>query len=292
MIRLLKKAIEDILSNKFLNALTVVTIALSILIVSAFGLLLMNVGDLINRWQTGVRIMVYLKDAWPADRQLQIKADLLHLEGVSNVRFISKKSGLTYLKQQMKTQSSIFSDLKENPLPDAFEVQLTPVLFQMSEIHQLAKRIEAMQEVSEVEYGQKWFGRFLNIFTLIRLGGYAMGGLFFMAAVFIVANTIRLVLYFKRDEIEIVRLIGATDRFIKGPFFIEGLLQGAMGAVLGLVALYVIFIMISSNVQGYISGSSLDIRFFPVDFIFGIIACSMVVGWIGCYLALRQFLKN
>ncbi len=91
MIRLLKKAIEDILSNKFLNALTVVTIALSILIVSAFGLLLMNVGDLINRWQTGVRIMVYLKDTWPADRQVQLEADLLHLEGVSNVRFISKK---------------------------------------------------------------------------------------------------------------------------------------------------------------------------------------------------------
>jgi len=292
MIRLFKRAIEDILLNKFLNAVTIITIAFSILIVSAFGLLLMNIGDLITRWQTGVRIMVYLKDTWPADRQIQIKADLLKLEGVSNVRFISKKSGLTYLKGQMKTQSSIFSDLKENPLPDAFEVQLSPVSFQMNELHLLARRIEAMQEVSEVEYGRKWFERLLNIFTLIRLGGYAMGGLFFMAAVFIVANTIRLVLYSKRDEIEVIRLIGATDRFIKGPLFIVGLLQGATGALLGLGALYMIFKMISSNVQGYISGGSLDIRFFPVDFIFGIIACSMVVGWLGCYLSLRQFLKN
>ncbi len=292
MIRHFEKAVEDIRSNKFLNVITVITIALSILIVSAFALLLMNVDDLIDRWQTGFRIMVYLKDDRPADHQLQIEEDLSRLHGISHVRFISKETGLAHLKQQLKNQVSIFSDLEANPLPDAFEVYLTPVLFQMNEIHRIAGQIQNMDGVLEVEYGQKWFERFLNIFGLIRLGGYAMGGLFFMAAVFIVANTIRLVLYSKRDEIEIVRLIGATDRFIKTPFFIEGLLQGATGATLGLTALYAIYTTISSNVHTYLSGSSLNIRFFPIEFIIGIVAGSMLVGWIGCYLSLRQFLKK
>lgn len=289
MMQHLEKAVEDIRANKFLTTVTVITIALSILIVSAYGLLLMNINDFIDRWQTGIRVMVYLKDQRSADR---LEEDIASLKGVSHVRFISKESGLAYLKQEMKTQSSIFSDLKTNPLPDAFEVHLSPVVFQMSEIHRLAGQIKNMEGVSEVEYGQKWFDRFLGIFSLIRLGGYAMGVLFFMAAVFIVANTIRLVLYTKRDEIEIVRLIGATDRFIQAPFFIEGLLQGATGAVLGLTALYVIFTMVSSNVQTVLSEGSMSLRFFPVEFIISIIAGSMVIGWIGCYLSLRQFLKK
>ncbi len=292
MIRQVEKALEDIRANKFLNVITVITIALSILIVSAFGLLLMNLDDHINRWQTGFRIMVYLKNGRAGGHQLRIEEDLSSLKGVSHIRFISKESGLTHIKEQLKTQMSIFSDLETNPLPDAFEVYLTPDFFEMSEIHRLAMQIEALDGVLEVEYGRKWFDRFLNIFSLVRLGGYALGGIFFMAAVFIVANTIRLVLYSKRDEIEIIRLIGATDRFIKAPFFIEGLLQGAFGATIGLIALYLMFTMISSNVHTYLPGSSLNIRFFPIEIIIGIVAGSMLVGWIGCYLSLRQFLKK
>jgi cell division transport system permease protein len=118
-----------------------------------------------------------------------------------------------------------------------------------------------------------------------------MGCIFFMATVFIVANTIRLVLYSRREEVEIMRLVGAADRFIKAPFYIEGLIQGALGGFIGLFVLFITFIYVSSRVEQGFSLNLLSIRFLSPGIIFLIILCSMFVGWLGCFLSLKQFFK-
>ncbi|MBU0698900.1 MAG: FtsX-like permease family protein, partial [Proteobacteria bacterium] len=139
--------------------------------------------------------------------------------------------------------------------------------------------------------GQRWLARFTNIFNLFRFTGLALGGLFFVAAVFIVANTIRLVLYTRREEVEIMRLVGAADGFIKAPFYIEGIIQGALGGAIGLGVLFVTFVVVSSNVEQGFSPDLFTIRFLPVKALGAMILCSMFVGWLGCYLSLKQFLK-
>jgi len=191
----------------------------------------------------------------------------------------------------MRRQSSLFENLKENPLPDAFEIRLIASSQNQEKVEMLATKLESLPQVDEVEYGQRWLGRFTNFFNLFRLTGYVMGGLFFMAALLIVANTIRLVLYSRREEIEIMRLVGATDRFIKAPFYIEGLIQGAFGGIIGLVALFITFMFISSSVKQGLSPALFTIRFLSPGTFCGIILGSTFVGWIGCYLSLKQFLK-
>jgi cell division transport system permease protein len=271
---------------------TIITIAIAILISSAFALFFVNANTIVHSWKKGIRIMVYLKPNSSEIKVNDIKKKIEGMKGVKKVRFISNKEALERLKNQMKRQSSLLDDLQENPLPDAFEVRLTEDFQNQDKVETLAARLESLSKVDEVEYGQVWLGRFTNILNLFRLTGYAMGGLFFVATVLIVANTIRLVLYSRREEVEIMRLVGATDRFIKTPFYIEGLIQGALGGIIGLAALFVLFVLISSNVDKSLTSSLFAIRFLSWEAFLGILICSMFIGWMGCFLSLKQFLKQ
>lgn len=292
MIIYFKRAIKDILDHRFLSVVTIATISISILIASAFMLFFMNASGIVNSWQEGIRIMVYLKPNTPETEVLDAKLKIQEMNGVQNVQFISNKEALERLKDQMKRQSSLLDNLKENPLPDAFEVRLTESFQNQNKVEMLAAQLESVSIVDEVEYGQVWLGRFTNILNLLRLTGYAMSVLFFLATVLIVANTIRLVLYSRREEVEIMRLVGASDGFIRAPFYMEGLIQGALGGIIGLAALFVLFMVISSNVEQGVTSGMFTIRFLSWQTFVGILVCSMFVGWTGCFISLKQFLKQ
>jgi cell division transport system permease protein len=291
MMLFFKRAIDDIFQNRFLNVVTIITISLAILIASAFILFFVNTSEIINSWQRGLRIMAYLKpDIHNADLT-NLEHTIKSLDGVHTLEFISKQEALDRLKARMKHQSSLFEDLSENPLPDSFEIRMTAPTGSWQKIEFLAAQIESLVLIEEVEYGRRWIGRFVRVISLFRLAGYAMGALFFMATVFIVANTIRLVIYSRREEVEIMRLVGATDHFIKMPFYIEGLIQGGLGAFIGLVVLFISFFFISANIGQGFSPGLFRLQFLSPATISGILLGSMLVGWLGCYISLKQFLK-
>ena len=291
MMLFFKRAIDDIFQNRFLNVVTIITISLAILIASAFILFFVNTSEIINSWQRGLRIMAYLKpDIHNADLT-NLEHTIQSLDGVHTLEFISKQEALDRLKAQLKHQSFLFEDLSENPLPDSFEIRMTASTGSWQKIESLAAQIESLALIEEVEYGRRWIGRFVRIISLFRLAGYAMGALFFIATVFIVANTIRLVIYSRREEVEIMRLVGATDSFIKMPFYIEGLIQGGLGAFIGLVMLFISFFFISANIEQGVSPGLFRPQFLSPTTICGILLGSMLVGWLGCYISLKQFLR-
>ena len=156
----------------------------------------------------------------------------------------------------------------------------------------LAIHIESSHLVADVEYGKNWLKRFTGLLTLFRLAGIMMCVVFFMASVFIVANTIRLLFYSKSEELKIMRLVGATDRFIKTPYYLEGLIQGAIGGVIGIVLLYLAFVLLSSSVDLSFTSYFFTLRFFPLSVSLIIIIGSMLAGWLGCYISLKQFLTE
>ena len=158
------------------------------------------------------------------------------------------------------------------------------------ELRPVAARIGELPQVESVEYGRQWVERFVGLFNLFRLAAYGMGGLFFMAAVFIVANTIRLVLYSRAEEVEILRLVGAPDRFINAPFYVQGLIQGALGAGIGLLALFALFSAVTSENAGSLLGGAFELRFLSPPLWLAVIAGSMGVGWLGCFISLNQWL--
>ena len=286
-----RRAIQDIRNNRFLNTVTIITISLSILIVSAFVLFFINASALMSSWREGVRIVVYLKnDVAPADIPA-MQSSLLAMYGVSSVEFISKETALEQLKMQMKRQSSILENLSINPLPDTFEIRMIAASQNWEKAEELSKKIELLPMVEEVEYGQRWLEKFSGVYSLFRLAGFTLGALFLVAAIFIVANTIRLLLYSRREEVEIMRLVGATDFFVKAPFYIESLIQGALGGAIGLGMLFLLYLAVSSNVSSGMSPDWMRIQFLSLQAVFFTFASSLLVGWLGCYLALKQYMK-
>ncbi len=287
----LKRAMADIRDNRILTAVTVVTISLAVLIVGSFSLVVVNAGDLVHAWKRGIRMMVYLAEPISLKQIDGLQTKIGTIAGVASCRFISKAEALNLLKAQLKGQSSLFADLTENPLPDAFEVRLHPQSSGAASLATVAKEVGSLAGVADVEYGQQWMGRFSDIFELVRLIGSGLGGLFFLAAVFFVANTIRLVLYSRREEIEIMRLVGATDRFITMPFYLQAIMQGGIGAVLGLGILFASYRWIMAGLPTGALVSFWTLRFLPPEIMAGILGCSMATGWMGCYVSLKQFCR-
>jgi cell division transport system permease protein len=287
-----KRAIDDIFKNRFLNLVTIITISLSILIASAFILFFVNTSEIINSWKKGLRIMAYLKPGINNEGLKDLKQAIQSLDDVDKLQFISKQEAMRRLKAQMKNQSSLFENLTQNPLPDSIEIRMAASAESWQKIDSLAVQIKALPQIEEVEYGQQWVGRFAHIISLFRLAGYAMGTLFFMATIFIVANTIRLVIYSRREEVDIMRLVGATDNFIKIPFYFEGIIQGALGAIIGLAMLYIAFVFISSNVEKGFFPGLFRFQFLSPSLLLVILLVSMLVGWLGCFVSLKQFLKQ
>ncbi len=287
MIMAIPRALRDMWANRFLNLVTVVTVALAILIVGAFTLFFVNAGGLLSMWTRQIRIMAYLGPDLEDARIGELAAEIRSLPGVGEARFIPRALALEHLRAEMAGRASLLENLRENPLPDAFEVHMAEAFLGRERVALLADQIAALNGVDSVEYGRQWLERFARLVDLFRLTGMAMGGLFFLAGAFIVANTIRLMLFSRREEVEIMRLVGATDAFIRLPFYIQGLIHGIAGGALGLLGLYAGFRFIIYRVSE--DAGLLPVRFLPMEMMGGILLGSMLIGWTGAYISIKQF---
>ena len=287
----IRKALSDIFDNRFLNTVTILTIAFSILIVSAFSLFIMNTNTLLETWKNSIRVMVYLKPSTDPTTFKSLEGKIRTMGGIESIAFVPRTEALRQLKAQMQRHASLLDRLERNPLPDAFEIRVAAASRDLENVEQLARQLERLVAVEEVEYGQKWLGRFSQMIKLFSLAGYLLGGMFLMAAIFFVGNTVRLVIYSRRDEIEIMRMVGAEPGFIKAPFYIQGLIQGLLGGILGLVGLLAAYFAVAAQVQQGFGMGVFHIQFLPLPAYGGIILASMLVGWLGCFLSLKQYLE-
>ena len=291
MMRFIKKALSDIRSNRFLNLITIMTIALSILLVSVFLLFFENTSRVLASWNQGGRAMVYLSDAFTPPMLPNLKQQLMSMGGIEKITFVSKEEALERLKKEMGSKTRFLSTLQDNPLPHSLEIIMTAQT-SFDQIRKSAERIEALDLVDSVEYGQGWLGRFMKLFNLFKMTGYAMCSLFLMIALFITANTVRLAFYARQTEVEIMRLVGATNGFIKTPFYVEGLLQGFLGGIVGILILLAGYLALSSgmaeNPGSYVY---VDIRFLSWQAVAIILFSSTFLGWFGCFISLKQILK-
>ncbi|SMC37771.1 cell division protein FtsX [Desulfocicer vacuolatum DSM 3385] len=284
-----KRALENMAANVFLTATTLFTIALSVLIAGAFFLFFENAARLAGDWNRGIRVMAYLDERFTPRDLAGVTRDLRSIEGVKDIRFVSKETALEQLQKDLESSGVTLSDLGENPLPHTLEILLSPSLDTLDAVEAFVESAGQRAHVKEVVYGHGWVAAFLPMVNTLKTGALVLGGLFVITALFVSANTVRLAFYAKQEEIEIMRLVGATEAFVNTPFYLEGIFQGFCGGSVGLVILFFLF----QGIRGAIPPEAslvplMDIQFLSFPMMALIVGAGIFLGWLGCFISLKS----
>jgi cell division transport system permease protein len=277
-----------------INLMAVGTVALSFLIFSVFFLVFQNLNSFLQGWENRIQVIAYLTHGLKEKRIEQIRHSLLNMPQVEKVRFVSSEAALAALKKHLGDQDQVLEGFSADILPASFEIKLRSPYRNALEIRRVVSLLKTTQGISDVQYGQQWIDRFSVFVALYRLSTLLLGLLLALAIAFIVSNAIRLSIYARREEIEIMKLVGATPGFIKIPFYIEGGLQGIIGSSMSLVillVLYQVFLLeLSHRLRFY--GIFLNIHFLTSGAILSIISGGGVLGFLGSFLSLMQLKEN
>ncbi len=285
-----REAIRRIWVSKRTSFVAIVMIAISLLIVGAFLLVAENLGRAAARWQGKSRIVIYLdtsatpQDAKAVDDYLAARSEL------ANRRYVTREEALTRFKSYFANLSEVVGQLDENPFPPSYEVEIDPRLAQSRGLANNIVALRAMRGVDQVQYDWEWLTRLRRAINIINIIGLIAGGILGIAACFTIANVIRLTMMLYREEIEIMRLVGATERIIRGPFLIEGLLQGTLGGILAIVLLFASYEAARRSLapSASILWSFLFLGFLPWQKIAALVAGGMFAGWFGSWLSVRE----
>ena len=275
------------------NGVSISIIVFSLLIFSIFLLVLSNINRLTAHWEGKILVICYVQDGLATHEVENVRKNILDMKGVKSVKYVSKSDAALLFRRLFGKQKGVLEGLDLSILPASFEVHLEQQLHRGQGLEQLARKLLQLRGITDIQYAREWITKLSTIVHLLRWGQWILGGILFLAISFIVSNTIKLTIYSRREEIEIMRLVGATSGHIQIPFLIEGLFQGASGAFLALGLLFLLY-----QVFLFQSGPSIKAYFGPVAFSFlpwssvgGVISVGISLGVLGSYMSLARFLK-
>ncbi len=289
---ILKATLINIKSNKqlFFASLGTITTALSIL--GLFLFVYVNLNSVLSFWNEQVQLIIYLDDEVSSSEKKQLEKLFSSSSEVDSFDFVSREKAWENFQSMFSEKASFLKSIGFNPLPASYSLKIKPSPERLKSIQSLAEKLNQEDGVESVEYGEEWINRFEKFIILMRVFLLALGILLCLGAVLIIANTVKLSVLSRKSEIELMLLTGATPGFIKVPFFLEGIFHGVLGALISLSLMKGIHLYLVSRFQGSIEtfGRGMDFQFIPLPFIMLIMLTSILMGWLGSYLSLQQFL--
>ncbi|HBG08053.1 MAG: cell division protein [Geobacteraceae bacterium GWC2_58_44] len=287
------RALANLRQNVFVSIVTVGTISLALLIAALFLLVYVNLEGMAEGWSDKVQVTAYF-DREPTPLAVAaLKGRVNQIPGTSKAVFVTQVEAEKRLRGRLKGQESLLEGITPEVLPASLEISLDRKHRDSAAVASYVAALKQIQGVSEVQYGEEWVKRFNSFMNLFRLMGSLLGGFLVIAVLFIVSNTIKLTIYARKDELELLGLVGATRFFIKAPFLIEGVLQGALGAVFALVALlacYFAFLKNAANFLG-VNPAAAGLSFLPVPHLAAILVGGVLLGFIGSATSLKRFIN-
>ena len=283
----LEEAVASLWRGRQSGLLSTGTIALALFVLGGFLLVTANLEQLGDQWSRAAEMSVYLKDEVTPEQRTAIERVLAPGDVVAAREYVSKAEALNRFRRTFGDLSAAVDGLGDNPLPASYDVRLSSAPAARAGIDVLGAKVRQMPGVGDVRYDRQWLDRLLGLVTIIRGVGLLLGTVLTLAAALTVANVVRLALYARRDEIDIMQLVGAPQAFIRGPFVMEGVLQGGAGALVALVLLGGGFLILRARYLAPLASAInlTAIRFLPVELCLFLVLGGMLVGCVGGLVA-------
>jgi cell division transport system permease protein len=267
-----------------LTGLSAAMVALALYVVGLFGLASYNLRLALSAIEERVEVVVFLRDD---TRQSEIdlsQTELAEISEVARVRYISKREALERAQQDLPEFSELFSGVGVNPLPQSLEIELRQGDRNQEVVDRVSQAAAAYPFVEDVRYGREWVDK---LFTLRRVGAVTtavLGGAFFMVAALIIGTALRIAIFARREEIYVMRLVGATNGFIRRPFLLEGAISGLLGGVLAWVLTWATYRVVYAFL--------FSVAWIPTEWITAGLVTGAIFGMFASGLAIRRYLRE
>ena len=266
-------------------------VGVSLLLVGLVVLAAQNVSRLTQPWGQGVQMVVYLGDDATPERARAIAEILRSVDAIERVDYVPPDAALARLEQSLGERRDLLQGVEVGYLPASLEVTLKDGVREVAEASPLVARLRATPGVEEVEFLGDWVAKVTSLIRTLRLAAAALALVVALACVYVVAGTIKLGMYARKDEIEVLKLVGATDNFVKGPLVVEGALQGALGAGVALALLFATFRLGAPALEEALAGAvgPLHLSFLPPAHAALVLAAGATLGILGSWVAIGKY---
>ena len=279
----ISRAITNLRQNWLISSITIGIISICLFLVGGYLLITFNMQEVFETWKTQVRVTIYLRDGFPEEDILALQDRLSSLAEVHSVTYTSKSKALEEFGVMLGEDRFLIEGMDRNPLPASLRITPKDPHRNLIGVKIILGAIGDDPLVQDVQYGQDWLDRLDRLFYVLDFGAIVLGLTLSLAAVFIISNTIKITVMARRDELEIMRFVGATESFIRLPFLVEGMIQGMAGSVLSVSLLGAVHALLTGRSdQPLLKILNIEsFTFLPLSAISAILLGGMILGGLG-----------
>ncbi len=284
-----REAFLSVIRNSWISVASIGVVAVSLLILGSSLLLVMNANYIAANLESSLEISAFFKEETTPDEMQDLESVLAERPEVASVVFVSKEQALEEMKENLDAQEDILAGLEEkNPLPNALRIKTATA----EQVAPLSAELKTYEQFDEVRYGQGVVEKMMALSRLVRVAGLITMVLLGVAAIFLIATTIRLSVYARRKEIGIMKFLGATNLFVQFPFILEGMILGLVGSLIAIAIVYFGYISIIDNIQLSLPFMRLVTDKALIKPLMGLLLLiGLVIGAAGSLISMRRFLK-
>jgi cell division transport system permease protein len=288
------RALRNMRGTLFTNLGTIGIIAITALIFSSLSLIAFNLVSFLRVWEDKIEVIAYLRKGTPASEVEDVLGKTRALEGVESVKYFSPADAMAFMEAKLGSQKGLLEGTQAGVLPGSIEIQMKRDYRNFTRVKEVASRLKQFPQFEEVQYGREWVETFSTLVTIFQITCSVLGLFLLVSMIFIVSNTLQLAIASRREEIEIMRIVGASPPYIRAPFYVEGMIQGLLGAGLAMGLLFlmhrIILLYLPSTLQVWLA--KIPVLFLPPEMIGGILGGGIVLGFVGSFIASMRLLKQ